>query len=174
MSYRVYAQIEQQYASASTAPSSPSRSLTSSIQSTPNSLRASRHNTKEPTSNNRILKLRLRATSLVHTHSIQQRLVPTYIAKPDTYFEISRPSYFTTDTGSTIRHFGPALSARIVLHHSPSVNESIYNVGWSNDWLGFTAFNRSIVLAFTFATIIDWFEHVSHSRHRVYSEEEEM
>jgi hypothetical protein len=129
MSYRVYAQIEQQYASASTAPSSPSRSLTSSIQSTPNSLRASRHNTKEPTSNNRILKLRLRATSLVHTHSIQQRLVPTFIAKPDTYFEISRPSYFTTDTGSTIRHFGPALSARIVLHHSPSVNESIYNVG---------------------------------------------
>eukprot|EP00970_Alexandrium_tamarense_P010892 scaffold2273_cov209-Alexandrium_tamarense.AAC.1 len=69
------------------------------------------------------------ATSLVHTHSIQQRLVPTFIAKPDTYFEISRPSYFTTDTGSTIRHFGPTSSARIVLHHSPSVNESIYNVG---------------------------------------------
>jgi hypothetical protein len=69
------------------------------------------------------------ATSLIHTHSIQQRLVPTFIAKPDTYFEISRPSYFTTDTGSTIRHFRPALSARIVLHHSPIVNESIYNVG---------------------------------------------
>jgi len=79
---------------------SPSRSLTSS--------------TKPSTSSeSRILNLRLRADSLVHTHSHISRVVPkNRTSKPDTYFEISRPSPSSPGTW-------------IVLYRSPTVKESV-------------------------------------------------
>lgn len=62
------------------------------------------------------LNLRLRASSLVHTHSVKSKLVaPTMIAKPDTYVEISRPS--CPSSSSSV--------SWIVVHRSPPVRESV-------------------------------------------------
>ncbi|KAL7536660.1 hypothetical protein ACHAXR_007319 [Thalassiosira sp. AJA248-18] len=89
----VYAHVEQQ--SLTSAPTSRSLSLSS---------------TASKTSDCRMLNLRLRADSLVHTHSIKSRVVPkNRIEKPDTYYEISRPSSGTW----------------IVVYRSPAVKESV-------------------------------------------------
>ncbi|KAL3778632.1 hypothetical protein HJC23_001581 [Cyclotella cryptica] len=55
--------------------------------------------------------LRLRGSSLKHTHSIHSRVSPRTVSNPDTYFEIARPSTLTSDW--------------IVVYRSPSVKESI-------------------------------------------------
>jgi len=61
------------------------------------------------TNNSRILTLRLRARSLVHTHSkLQNKFTP----KPDTYFELSRPACSASIPG-------------IIVYRSPPVTESI-------------------------------------------------
>lgn len=51
-------------------------------------------------------------------------MAPITISKPDTFFEISRPSYVTTDRG-TIRHYGPSSSAWVVVYRSSTVKESV-------------------------------------------------
>jgi len=103
----IYAHIEQEFSS----------SITASI---PRSIHESGSN------NSQILTLRLRAKSLVHTRN---RFTPsTLISKPDTYFEVSRPAYSTTDMGRgtiTTVHKKSASSSWIVVYRSPPVTESV-------------------------------------------------
>lgn len=87
----MYAHVEQQ--------SSDDASLSRSLSSAP--------------STNRRLNLRLRASSLVHTHSLQSRIAPTSTAKPDTYVEISRPSSSSSS------------ASWVVVYRSPPVKESV-------------------------------------------------
>lgn len=111
----IYAHIEQEFSSnnVDTNTTSISRSITGSISGSPN--------------NSRILTLRLRARSLVHTTSlIQNRLAPSIItSKPDTYYEISRPAYSTSDNGTATVHKSASSSPWIVVYRSPPVTESI-------------------------------------------------
>eukprot|EP00579_Thalassiosira_antarctica_P000165 CAMPEP_0201866306 /NCGR_PEP_ID=MMETSP0902-20130614/942_1 /ASSEMBLY_ACC=CAM_ASM_000551 /TAXON_ID=420261 /ORGANISM="Thalassiosira antarctica, Strain CCMP982" /LENGTH=671 /DNA_ID=CAMNT_0048391255 /DNA_START=92 /DNA_END=2107 /DNA_ORIENTATION=- len=90
----VYAHVEQQ----SSNNSSPSRSLSA------------------PSSDSLLLNLRLRANSLIHTHSrthsMKHRVAPNRISKPDTYYEISRLSFSSSGTW-------------IVVYRSPTVKESV-------------------------------------------------
>lgn len=58
----------------------------------------------------RILRLRLHATALVHTHSVRSR-VALGRSKPDTYYEVARPS--------------SAAGTWIVAYRSPTVTESV-------------------------------------------------
>ena len=76
-------------------------------------------------SKSRIFSLRLRASSLIFTSSVLQNkfVSPTILkGKPDTYFELSRPAYTTTEEG-TVRK--SASSTWIVVYRSPPVLESI-------------------------------------------------
>mmetsp|Transcript_21973 Transcript_21973/g.53163 ORF Transcript_21973/g.53163 Transcript_21973/m.53163 type:complete len:534 (+) Transcript_21973:736-2337(+) len=60
-----------------------------------------------------MLNLRLRADSLIHTRSNLSRVVPrSKLAKPDTYYEISRPS-------------PSELGTWIVVYRSPTVKEAV-------------------------------------------------
>mmetsp|Transcript_30324 Transcript_30324/g.61926 ORF Transcript_30324/g.61926 Transcript_30324/m.61926 type:complete len:743 (+) Transcript_30324:153-2381(+) len=113
----IYAQIEQLHGSNSFFSSTqqhhpPSPKLRRTLGPTPYS-----------GSKSRVLTLQLRASSLIHTHSIQNRIVPTTIAKPDTYFEISRPSFRSTPEGD-IRNVGSHSSSWVVVYRSPAVKES--------------------------------------------------
>lgn len=75
----IYAHIEQEFASTTSAIPRSIHELASNNDS-------------------QILTLRLRAKSLVHTRN---RFTPSTLrSKPDTYFEVSRPAYSTTDIGS--------------------------------------------------------------------------
>lgn len=56
-----------------------------------------------------MFSLRLRGSSLVHTHSIHSKVSPKTVSKPDTYFELARPS----------------TSGWIVVYRSPVVKESV-------------------------------------------------
>ena len=102
VSFRVYAHIEQESSSKiNNSVKSPSRSLISS----------STRSSASP--DGRVLTLRLRADSLVHTHSSLSRVVPKNInSKPDTYYEISRPSSSSSGTWITV-------------YRSPTVKESV-------------------------------------------------
>jgi len=99
LTQRVYAHIEiEQKCSTNIAPTP--RSLFSSMAST------------SPASG-RMLKLRLRGGSLVLTHSrIKQVVAKNIPTKPDTYYEISRPS-------------SSSMGMWIVLYRSPPVKESV-------------------------------------------------
>ena len=73
---------------------------------------------------NRMLSLRLRADSLKHVNSVKSKVVSSkFISKPDTYFEISRPS-----TGSWI-----------VVYRSPTVNESV-SPAWDEAQIDLSSF----------------------------------
>ncbi len=114
----IYAQIEQLHSS---------NSFFSSTQQHPPpypELRRTLGSTLHSGSKSRVLTLQLRASSLVHTHSIQNRIATTTTAKPDTYFEISRPSYRST-SGGDIRNVGSYSSSWIVVYRSPHVKESV-------------------------------------------------
>ena len=98
----VYAHIEIEQQQQQTPPS-PTRSLSSSITS------STRGDTVAPDS--QMLVLRLQAESLIHTHSNLSKVISTkHITKPDTYIEISRPSF-----GGTW----------IVVYRSPPIKESV-------------------------------------------------
>lgn len=56
-----------------------------------------------------MFSLRLRGSSLVHTHSIHSKVSPKTVSKPDTYFEMARPS----------------TSGWIVVYRSSVVKESV-------------------------------------------------
>ena len=120
----VYAHIEvEQQQSTSISPSppqSPSRSLISSITSSSAAA--------ESSPNSHMLKLQLRADSLVHTHSNLSKVVPTSrIPKPDTYYEISRPSSGTW----------------IVVYRSPPIKESISPM-WDESVINLSSFHASV------------------------------
>jgi hypothetical protein len=103
--FRIYAFIEQQ---AQQMPDTIT-SITNSSDPTPLDFRSSRSKADPNESKDGpMLSLRLRASSLVHTHSIHSRVSPSTVSKPDTYFEISRPSS----------------SDWIVVYRSPTVKES--------------------------------------------------
>ena len=59
----------------------------------------------------RLLRLRLRASDLVPTRSVRSRVVPGRTSKPDTYYEVARPS--------------SAAGTWIVAYRSPTVTESV-------------------------------------------------
>lgn len=111
---------------------------------------ASHNNTTIPMSINesngnndsRILTLRLRAHSLIFTHSVLQnnRFAPStkIIGKPDTYYELSRPAYSTIDDGTTSVHKSSASSSWIVLYRSPPVTESITPI-WDEAMIDFNS-----------------------------------
>jgi len=97
----VYAHIEIEQQQQQTPPS-PTRSLSSSITSSTRG---------DIVSNSQMLVLRLQADSLIHTHSNLSKVISTkHITKPDTYIEISRPSF-----GGTW----------IVVYRSPPIKESV-------------------------------------------------
>jgi len=91
----VHAHVEQQSSNTATGHGSFSLSSSSSLE-------------------NRRLNLRLRADSLIHTHSLKQKMVGKKIlfSKPDTYYEISRPPSVAGGTW-------------IVTYRSPTVKESV-------------------------------------------------
>lgn len=67
-----------------------------------------------------MLRLRLRADSLIHTHSSLNRVVPKKLqaaSKPDTYYEVSRPSTSASSSSPS--------GAWIVVYRSPPVKESV-------------------------------------------------
>lgn len=105
MHFSIYAHIEQQ----------TSDTVCSSIASTKETqtlaFRSSRRDaeTSDNVSNIPMLSLRLRASSLVHTHSIHSKVSPKTVSRPDTYYEVARPSS----------------SGWIVVYRSPLVKESI-------------------------------------------------
>ena len=103
----IYAHCEieqQQHAPTLSPPSSPTRSLTSSITSS---------TTAKSHPDCRILNLRLRADSLIHTHSNLSK-VGLHVSNPTTYYEISRPSSLALHGSSWI-----------VVYRSPPIKESV-------------------------------------------------
>jgi len=98
----VYAHIEIEQQQQHTPPS-PTRSLSSSITSSTRG--------RDTAPDSQMLVLRLQADSLIHTHSNLSKVISTkHITKPDTYIEISRPSF-----GGTW----------IVVYRSPPIKESV-------------------------------------------------
>eukprot|EP00580_Thalassiosira_gravida_P017890 CAMPEP_0201661582 /NCGR_PEP_ID=MMETSP0494-20130426/3910_1 /ASSEMBLY_ACC=CAM_ASM_000839 /TAXON_ID=420259 /ORGANISM="Thalassiosira gravida, Strain GMp14c1" /LENGTH=590 /DNA_ID=CAMNT_0048139735 /DNA_START=699 /DNA_END=2471 /DNA_ORIENTATION=+ len=118
----VYAHVEQQ---SSHYPTSPSRSLSPTTSSF----------------DSRRLNLRLRAHSLIHTHSLANRVAPTRTSNPDTYIEISRPS--SSSSSSSFSSSVPwTVSPWIVVYRSPPVKESVAPT-WDEGMIELSSFLNS-------------------------------
>lgn len=102
---RIYAHIEQQ-SSIDAPTSSISNKSTKAFD-----FRSSRNYSVVEEQKSLMFYLRVRGSSLIHTHSIHSRLIPKAVSKPDTFFEIARPYKLANDW--------------IVVYRSPSVKESV-------------------------------------------------
>lgn len=84
--FSVYAHIEQQ-------PGTICSSVATANEASALDFRSSRNSTEiDEISSTPMLTLQLRGSSLVHTHSFHSKVSPKTVSKPDTYFEIARPS----------------------------------------------------------------------------------
>jgi hypothetical protein len=91
---------------------------------------SSRNHTETEENNSIMFSLHLRGEALRHTHSIHSRLSPGTVSRPDTYFEIARPSMLANDW--------------IVVYWSPPVKESTSPI-WDEAVISLNSLSKSDV-----------------------------